>query len=280
MLRTGNITLLLIAALTLLPLPGRAQSAAVPAAADSCSAAFATSIASMLRPEMARRHYDGAEQRADFAAGVAQALRLAGDHPAQAAGLSFGLGLIERLDAMRSMGFPIATEGFASTLQTLLEHPDSAVMGFDNRGADAYLHAFLMSRQPKVQPLSEASQSEFLDTKKRQEAVTVTPSGLLFEVITEGEGPHPAATDRVRLTYTGSLADGTVFDKTDDKPVTFPVANLVPGFSEGLQLMKPGGTYRLFIPPQLGYGDAGAGGGVIPPNAALQFDVTLLEIVK
>ncbi|MDE6629141.1 MAG: FKBP-type peptidyl-prolyl cis-trans isomerase, partial [Muribaculaceae bacterium] len=81
----------------------------------------------------------------------------------------------------------------------------------------------------------------------------------------------------VKVTYTGKLSDGTVFDQPE-RPVQFPVSNLVPGFTEGLKLMKPGGTYRLFIPATLGYGDLGAG-GVIPPGAALDFTVTLLEIV-
>ena len=89
---------------------------------------------------------------------------------------------------------------------------------------------------------------------------------------------HPAATDRVRVTYKGALADGTVFDSTD-KAISLPVAGVVPGFSEGLQLMRPGGTYRLFIPAELGYGARGAS-GVIPPGAVLDFTVTLLEIEK
>lgn len=103
------------------------------------------------------------------------------------------------------------------------------------------------------------------------------PSGLVFEVITEGEGTSPTIDNRVRLLYTGRLADGTVFDQTE-RPVDFPLRGLVPGFSEGLSLMKPGGTYRLFIPPSLGYGEEGAA-GTIPPNAAIDFQVQLLEIL-
>lgn len=103
------------------------------------------------------------------------------------------------------------------------------------------------------------------------------PSGLLFEIITEGEGPHPADTDIVKVTYTGRLSDGTVFDSSD-RPVQFPVNRLVPGFTEGLKLMKPGGEYRIFIQPALGYGDKGAS-GIIPPGAVLDFTVKLLEIL-
>lgn len=87
----------------------------------------------------------------------------------------------------------------------------------------------------------------------------------------------PTDADKVRVMYTGRLADGTVFDETD-RPVEFPLKGLVPGFTEGLKLMKTGGEYRLFIPPQLGYGQRGAA-GVIPPGAALDFTVRLLDVI-
>ncbi|MDE6557251.1 MAG: FKBP-type peptidyl-prolyl cis-trans isomerase, partial [Duncaniella sp.] len=103
------------------------------------------------------------------------------------------------------------------------------------------------------------------------------PSGLVFQVITEGEGAMPQSGERVKVNYTGRLSDGTVFDQTD-APVTFDVDRLVPGFTEGLKMMRPGGTYRLVIPASLGYGDTGAA-GVIPPGAALDFTVELVEVV-
>lgn len=106
-----------------------------------------------------------------------------------------------------------------------------------------------------------------------------TASGLQYRVIEEGEGESPTASDLALIDYTGRLADGTVFDSTEGKqPVPMPVAGSIPGFSEGLQMMKKGATYRLRIPPELGYGAAGAG-GVIPPNATLEFDVTLVDFV-
>jgi hypothetical protein len=106
-----------------------------------------------------------------------------------------------------------------------------------------------------------------------------TESGLQFRVIEEGEGPHPTPTDIVLIDYTGTLEDGTVFDSSEGKqPVPLPVMGSIPGFAEGLQLMRKGGTYRLHIPAELGYGAEGAG-GVIPPNADLKFEVTLIDFV-
>ncbi|HWH23176.1 MAG TPA: FKBP-type peptidyl-prolyl cis-trans isomerase [Allosphingosinicella sp.] len=106
---------------------------------------------------------------------------------------------------------------------------------------------------------------------------TTTASGLQYRVIEEGEGPNPKASDIALIDYTGKLEDGTVFDSTEGKqPAPLPVSGSIPGFAEGLQLMNKGATYRFRIPPDLAYGPAGAG-GVIPPNATLEFDVTLRD---
>lgn len=104
---------------------------------------------------------------------------------------------------------------------------------------------------------------------------TVTsPTGLRYSVLKAGTGAHPADTDFVLVKYKGSLKDGTVFDQQERAP--FPVNQVVPGFSEGLKQMQKGGKYRLWIPPQLGYGDRQT--GPIPANSELIFDVELLDI--
>jgi hypothetical protein len=108
---------------------------------------------------------------------------------------------------------------------------------------------------------------------------TKTASGLQYQVVKEGDGPSPTTSDVVLVHYTGRLQDGTVFDSSVGKqPVPLPVTGVIPGFTEGLQLMKKGGTYRLRIPPQLAYGEKGAG-GVIPPNATLDFEIQLLDMM-
>ncbi len=127
---------------------------------------------------------------------------------------------------------------------------------------------------------AKAGQDFLLENGKRVEVKT-TPSGLQYEVIKEGDGEKPSATDRVMVHYTGKLIDGTVFDSSVDRgePATFGVTQVIPGWVEALQMMTVGSTWRLFIPSALAYGPQGAG-GVIGPNQTLIFDVELLQIIK
>lgn len=113
----------------------------------------------------------------------------------------------------------------------------------------------------------------------KKPGVTVTKSGLQIEMITEGTGKSPKATDTVKVHYTGKLIDGTVFDSSvqRNQPIDFPLNQVIPGWTEGLQHLKVGGKAILTIPPELGYGDHGAG-NVIPPKATLVFEVELLDV--
>ena len=107
-------------------------------------------------------------------------------------------------------------------------------------------------------------------------AVVTTPSGLRFETLKPGTGAKPTTADLVLVTYEGHLADGTLFD-AGPQPTAFPVTGVVPGFAEALQLMQKGGRYRFWIPSALAYGPAGVP-GAIPPNAELEFIVTLIDM--
>jgi len=121
---------------------------------------------------------------------------------------------------------------------------------------------------------------EFLAENAGRPGISVTASGLQYEVIVRGDGPRPGAFDTVRVHYEGTLLDGTVFDSSIMRgfPVEFPLNQVIPGWTEGLQLMEVGSTFRLFIPSALGYGPHGAGPD-IPPYATLIFEVELLDIV-
>ena len=124
-----------------------------------------------------------------------------------------------------------------------------------------------------------ASSESFMQENAARAEVTTTDSGLQYEVLVEGTGPKPAATDTVVTHYHGTLTDGTVFDSSVERgsPATFPVNRVIAGWTEALQMMGTGSKWRLVIPSELAYGERGAG-GAIPPNATLVFEVELLEI--
>jgi FKBP-type peptidyl-prolyl cis-trans isomerase FklB len=120
---------------------------------------------------------------------------------------------------------------------------------------------------------------DFLSSNGKRDGVITLPSGLQYEVLTQGDGKVPAATDRVSCHYHGTLIDGTVFDSSVERgePAVFPVNGVIQGWVEALQLMNTGSKWRLFIPSGLAYGPRGAG-GAIGPNATLIFDVELIGI--
>jgi FKBP-type peptidyl-prolyl cis-trans isomerase FkpA len=135
--------------------------------------------------------------------------------------------------------------------------------------------------QAKKTEENKQNETEFLAQNSIKEGIFTTESGLQYEIIMEGRGPKPSPEDVVRVHYEGTLLDGTVFDSSYSRgePVEFALSGVIPGWSEGLQLMNEGASYRLFIPSELGYGPWGAG-QTIPPYATLTFKVDLISIVK
>lgn len=140
--------------------------------------------------------------------------------------------------------------------------------------------------QEYEQKAAEAASSEartegekYLKENMEKDGVMVTDSGLQYEVVTEGEGEKPAATDTVSVHYVGTLINGKEFDSSvaRGQPAEFPLNGVIPGWTEGLQLMNVGSKYRFVIPSELAYGERGAGAD-IPPGATLIFEVELLEI--
>jgi len=122
---------------------------------------------------------------------------------------------------------------------------------------------------------------EFLDANSKKTGVTTLPSGLQYMVVTEGTGPKPTLTDKVKCHYHGTLIDGTIFDSSVQRgqPIDFPVNGVIKGWTEALQLMPVGSKWKLFIPSDLAYGDNQAGPSILP-GSTLIFDVELIEIVK
>ncbi|GAB6197469.1 FKBP-type peptidyl-prolyl cis-trans isomerase [Lysobacter xanthus] len=144
------------------------------------------------------------------------------------------------------------------------------------------LQAKRAEEQTKLASTNAKTGAEFLAKNAKVAGVQTTASGLQYQALTTGTGPRPKADDMVTVHYTGTLLDGTKFDSSYDHggPATLPLAQVVPGWREGIQLMPVGSKYKLWIPASLGYGEAGTPGGPIPPNATLAFEVELLGIGK
>lgn len=136
------------------------------------------------------------------------------------------------------------------------------------------------SEQAKLDEAAKRAGEEYLEKNAARSGVTVLPSGLQYEVVREGTGRKPKATDSVKCHYEGTLVDGTVFDSSRRRgePAVFPLNGVIRGWTEGLQLMQEGAVYRFFIPYNLAYGENGAGAS-IPPYAALVFEVELIEVL-
>ena len=144
----------------------------------------------------------------------------------------------------------------------------------------AKLEAEMQAEAAKQGEVNRKNGEAFLTENAKREGIKVTESGLQYEVLESGKGDSPKASDNVEVHYTGKLIDGTVFDSSVERgvPASFGVTQVIPGWVEGLQLMKEGAAYRFFIPSELAYGSHGS--GPIQPNSTLIFDVQLLKVKK
>jgi FKBP-type peptidyl-prolyl cis-trans isomerase len=189
---------------------------------------------------------------------------------------SYGLGVVIasnlKMQGGDSLDIETVSIGLTDTYlgkPLLMDRDQSAMVVQD------YMQKAIERKALKIQEESKA----FLETNKTKEGVKETASGLQYKVLASGTGKVPAATDRVTVNYTGKLVDGTVFDSSSSRaePSTFVVNQVIPGWTEALQLMREGDKWLVFIPSNLAYGEQGAG-GQIPPNATLIFEVELVKV--
>lgn len=158
-------------------------------------------------------------------------------------------------------------------------------MNFTEEEANGILEAWQMGLQQaqeaeanKAAEENKVAGAAFLEKNKKEKGVKTTPSGLQYKIVKDAKGPKPLATDKVKVHYVGTLLDGTEFDSSvrRGEPITFPLNQVIPGWTEGVQLMSVGSKYIFYIPSELGYGDRVV--SVIPAGSTLVFEVELLEI--
>lgn len=194
---------------------------------------------------------------------------------------ALGLGIGRQLAQMGANDINI--DDFALAIKDVVAGNDLKV---SNREAQTIVQEYFAAQEKKLQAeRAEAGKAareageKYLAENAKKDGVVVLPSGLQYQVIKEGNGRKPKATDSVKCHYEGFLTDGTLFDSSIQRgePAVFGLQQVIAGWTEGLQLMQEGAKYRFFIPYMLGYGESGAGQS-IPPYSALIFDVELISI--
>lgn len=191
----------------------------------------------------------------------------------------YGIGLQIGQQLLGS-GLDVEPEAVVKGIFDVLNQNEPALDINEVSAALQELSARAEAEQRKAFEALEAEGKAFLEENKKAKGVKVTESGLQYEILTEGTGAKPAKSDKVRVHYTGSLIDGTVFDSSVKRgtPAEFPVTGVIAGWVEALQMMPVGSKWRLTIPHNLAYGERGAGAS-IPPFSTLIFEVELLDIV-
>ena len=194
---------------------------------------------------------------------------------------ALGLGIGQQLAQMGAEDLNVSE--FAAAITDVLKGNKTKM---SHREAQAVVQEYFRKQEQKLNAEREAqgqvakkAGEDYLEKNAKREGVMTLPSGLQYQVLREGNGRKPKATDQVKCHYEGFLIDGTVFDSSVQRgePATFGLDQVITGWTEGLQLMQEGAKYRFFIPYRLGYGERGAGAS-IPPFSALIFDVELIEV--
>ena len=196
---------------------------------------------------------------------------------------ALGLGIGQQLKQMGLKG-KLVINDFAASITDVLEDNDLKVSHQEGQQiVNAFFRELEQKQNAAKAEAGKAAKEEgakFLADNAKKEGITVTKSGLQYEVLTEGTGKKPKATDTVRCHYEGRLLDGTIFDSSYKRnaPADFGLQQVIAGWTEGVQLMAEGAKYRFYIPYMLAYGEGGAG-AMIPPFATLIFDVELIKVL-
>lgn len=196
--------------------------------------------------------------------------------------LSYALGM-DIGGSLKSQSIDIDPDKFAKGVKDMVEGNKALLNNEEFQATMTKFQQKMVAKQAdQVKVIAEKNKAEgeaFLAENRKKEGVLTTPSGLQYIVLNEGSGDSPKATDTVSVHYKGMLINGTEFDSSysRNQPASFPVNGVIPGWTEALQLMKPGAKWKIFLPSDIAYGARGAG-QQIGPNAALIFEVELLSI--
>ena len=188
---------------------------------------------------------------------------------------AIGLGIGQNLLSMGAQG--INVNDFAQAISDVLNRKETAI---SHNEAREIVNKYFEELEAKLNAENIEKGKAFLAENAKKEGIITLPSGLQYQVLQEGNGKKPSATDRVKCHYEGTLIDGTLFDSSIKRgqPAVFGVNQVIKGWVEALQLMSEGAKWRLFIPSELGYG-AQQAGEMIPPHSTLIFEVELIEVL-
>ncbi|HKK76033.1 MAG TPA: FKBP-type peptidyl-prolyl cis-trans isomerase [Saprospiraceae bacterium] len=191
--------------------------------------------------------------------------------------VSYGFGVLIAKNLQQQGVDSLDVSAFSTAVDDVLKGND---LKMDAETANQAVQEYMQGQQEKMNAGAIQAGKDFLAENAKREEVKVTDSGLQYEVLTPGVGAKPSKDSQVTVHYTGKLADGKVFDSSVERgePATFGVTQVIPGWTEALQLMGEGAKWRLYIPYDLAYGPQGAGQGAIPPYATLIFEVELIKV--
>jgi FKBP-type peptidyl-prolyl cis-trans isomerase len=208
---------------------------------------------------------------------LAQSLELNNDK--ERLGYAFGVQIAQNMKSS-NLQDEVSVEAITAAIKDVFENAELRMTPEAMQNAQAKFQQKMQAQLASLLQENAQRSRAFIEANKAQEGVITTPTGLQYQVLVEGTGRQPLSSDTVRVHYQGRVATtGEQFDSSFERgaPADFPVSGVIPGFSEGLQLMKAGSRFTLYIPPELAYGENGPPS--IGPNQALIFDIEFIEII-
>lgn len=239
---------------------------------DSVVNALATIWGEQLNKKAAKGGYSTKDP--EYVRGLAEMLRNSESENAYYAGLEDGIVLDAGIKQIEQLGgFKVDRNALAKAFERVAK---GRSLGYVPATAERYMDFIITA--VTADDLVKARSQAFMDSIAKKPGVKTEMTGLMWEVIKQGEGPKlPMNATSATINYVGRLFDGTVFDDHNaERPTTFRPDEVIPGFAEGLYIVPVGGTYRIYLTPEIAYGEKGVT-GVIPPNCALVFDITMLD---